>query len=66
MEDICYFIGNSYLKIALEKIQHVLDQVLKGLPFAWYYIDNVNLFNGTSQEKHLQQIFESMRSSPTS
>ena len=60
MEEICYFIGNSYLKISLKKFQQVLDQVLKVLPFARYYIDNVNLCNDTLQEhvKHLQQIFE--------
>ena len=40
-----------------------MDQVLKGLPFARCYIDNVIIFNDTLEEHvgHLRQVFERLR-----
>jgi len=52
------------LKKALTKFQHIMDQVLKGLPFSWYYIDDVIIFSNTLEEytQHLQQVFEKLQS----
>jgi hypothetical protein len=51
------------LKNAPVKFQREMDQVLFGLPFARYSIDDVIIFSKTSQElvKHLQAIFEQLR-----
>ena len=40
-----------------------MDQVLFGLPYAWYYIDDMIIFNKTPQEhvRHLQIVFERLR-----
>ena len=40
-----------------------MDQVLKGLPFAWCYIDDVIIFNDTPEEHvgYLRQVFERLR-----
>jgi len=47
------------LKNAPAEFQRVMDQVLKGLPFARCYIDDVIIFSNTPEEhvKHLQQVF---------
>ncbi len=44
------------LKNSPSKFQRVMDQVLKWLPFAWCYIDDVIIFSDTHEEhiKHLQ------------
>jgi len=41
-----------------------MDQVLKGLPFSWCYIDDVIIFIHTLEEhvQHLQQLFERLQS----
>ena len=51
------------LKIAPAEFQRVMDQVLKGLPFAQCYIDNVIIFSDSPSEhvRHLQQVFERLR-----
>ena len=51
------------LKNASAKFQRVMDQVLKGLPFAWCYIDDVIIFSDLPLEhvRHLQQVFERLR-----
>ena len=40
-----------------------MDPVLKGLPFAWCYIDDVIIFSDSPSEhvRHLQQVFERLR-----
>ena len=51
------------LKNAPAEFQRVMDQVLKGLPFARCYIDDVIIFNDSPSEhvRHLQQVFERLR-----
>ncbi len=51
------------LKNAPAEFQRVMDQVLKGLPFARCYIDDVIIFSDTPEEhvKHLQQVFERLQ-----
>jgi len=52
------------LKNALAEFQCIMDQVLKGFPFAWCYIDDVIIFSNTPKEhvQHLQQVFERLQS----
>ena len=47
------------LKNAHVEFQRVMDQILSGLSFARYYIDDVIIFNKTPHEhiKHLQAVF---------
>ena len=51
------------LKNAPAEFQRVMDQVLKGLPFARCYIDDVIVFSDSPAEhvRHLQQVFERLR-----
>ena len=51
------------LKNAPSEFQRVMDQVLKGLPFARCYIDDVIIFSDTLKEHvgHLRQVFERFR-----
>ena len=51
------------LKNAPAEFHQVMDQVLKGLPFARCYIDDVINFSDTPEEHvgHLQQVFERLR-----
>ena len=51
------------LKYAHAEFQRVMDQVLCGLPFARYYIDDVIIYSKTPQEhvRHLQAVFERLR-----
>ena len=51
------------LKNAPAEFQRVMDQVLKGLPFARCYIDDVIIFSDLLAEhvRHLQHVFERLR-----
>ena len=51
------------LKNALAEFQRIINQVLKGLPFARCYIDNVIIFSDSPSKhvRHLQQAFERLR-----
>ena len=51
------------LKNAPAEFQRVMDQVLKGLPFAWCSIDDVIIFSDLPSEhvRHFQQVFESFK-----
>ena len=50
------------LKNAPAEFQRVMDQVLKGLPFARCYIDDVIFSDSPSEHvRHLQQVFERLR-----
>ena len=52
------------LKIAPTECQRVMDQIMKGFPFAQCYVDDVIIFCDTPEEhvKHLQQVFERLQS----
>ncbi len=45
---------------AAQTFQRFIDEVLRGLPFAYVYIDDVLIASATPQEhrEHLKQVFE--------
>ena len=57
----------KFLPLGLKNVpvefQCMMDQVLKGLPFARCYIDDVIIFSGSPLKhvRHLQQVFERLR-----
>ena len=51
------------LRNAAQTFQRFIDQVLRGLPFAYVYIDDVLIASATHQEhqEHLKQVFERLQ-----
>ncbi len=56
-EFVCMPFG---LKIAAQTFQRFMDQVLRGLPFAYGYIDDVLIASANPEEhiQHLQAVLE--------